>query len=108
MNKHYVATVFSGIWANAFSTLKSAVLEGFHVKKEKSVAKVKSRQVLFLDEQEGPSTVSGRFIDKYALLACALVDPELHPMFTAISVPIESNLRPALVDLGAAHVTLVR
>lgn len=105
-NKDYVTTIFSGIGANTptYNSLKSVVLDGFHVKK----AKNKCHQVLILDEVEGPTVISGRAVDRYALLACALVDPELHPMFTAISAPIESNLRPAFLDLGAIHVTLAR
>lgn len=109
-NKDYVATVFSGIGENTpvYNSLKSVVLEGFHVKKEKNAAKNKCHQVLILDEQDGPAVISGRAVDRYALLACALVDPELHPMFTTIFAPIESNLRPAFLDLGAVHVTLAR
>ena len=109
MNKDNVAAVFSGIGANTpiFNTLKAAVLEGFHVKKEKNGAK-KGHQVLILDEQEGPTINSGRTVDRIALLACALVDPELHPKFTAISAPIETNLRPAFLDLGAARAALAR
>ena len=61
VNKDNVAAVFSGIGANTpiFNTLKAAVLEGFHVKKEKNGAK-KGHQVLILDEQEGPTINLGR------------------------------------------------
>ena len=60
VNKDNVAAVFSGIGANTpiFNTLKAAVLEGFHVKKEKNGAK-KGHQVLILEEQEGPVIVPG-------------------------------------------------
>ena len=77
-------------------------------KRRRIPPKNKRHQVLILDEQDGQAVVSGRAVDRYALLACALVDPEVHPMFTAISAPIESNLPPAFLDLGAVHVTLAR
>ena len=109
VNKDNVAAVFSGIGANTpnFNTLKAAILEGFHDKKVKNGAK-KGHQVLILDEQEGPTINSGRTVDRIALLACALVDPELRSMFTAISAPIETNLRPVFLDLGAVHAALAR
>ena len=104
VNKDNVAAVFSGIGANMpiFNRLKAAVLEGFHVKKENNGAK-KGHQVLILDEQE-MSTI----VDRIVLLACALVDPELYLLFTAISAPIETNLRPAFLYLGAVHAALAR
>lgn len=113
VNKDAVATVFSGVVGGSltFASLKTSVLEGFVVRKVsavKNVPKTRNHQVLILDEQEVATQKSGRTVDRLALLACALADPEMTPMFTAISAPIEANLRPAFLDLGAIHVTLAR
>ena len=113
VNKDLVATVFGGVVGGSliFASLKTSVLEGFVVRRvsaAKIVPKARSHQVLILDEQEVATQRTGRIVDRLALLACALADPEMTPMFTAISAPIEANLRPAFLDLGAIHVTLAR
>lgn len=112
-NRDVVAAVFGGVMGDTviFASLKASVLEGIVVKKvaaTKVAAKARNHQVLILDEQEAVTVNSGRTMDRVALLACALADPEMTPMFTAISAPIEAGVRPAFLDLGAIHVTLAR
>ena len=90
------------------ASLKACIHEGFITKKA-TAAKIKRvHQVLILDDQNEQVSETGKPIDRIALLACALVDPDLLPMFTEISAPIDVALRPAFLDLGAIHVTLAK
>ena len=109
-NQENVAASFTLVRADTghFRTLKKAILEGFLPKKV-PVKKV-CHQPLILDEVDETSLAqqAGRPVDRIALLACALADPELTSKFTELSAPVDAALRPAMLDQGAAHVSLAR
>ena len=109
-NKENVAASFALVPADTghFRSLKKAVLEGFAPKKI-AVKKV-CHQPLILEEVDETSLVqqAGRPVDRIALLACALADPDFTAKFTALSAPVDAALRPAMLDQGAAHVSLAR
>lgn len=109
-NKENVAASFVLVLADTghFRALKKAILEGF-IPKKAAVKKVRHQQ-LILEEIDATSLVqqAGRPVDRIALLACALADPDLTVKFTQISAPVDAALRPAMLDQGAAHVSLAR
>lgn len=110
-HKDAVELIFGGLLATSptFISLKSSVLEGFIAKKSQGKAiKPRAHQTLILEDQAEPTNLTGRSVDRIALLACALVDPELNHMFTTMAAPIDAAVRPAFLDLGAIHVTLSR
>ena len=109
--KDAIELVFGGLIAgsNTFISLKSSVLEGFVVKKiQGKVTKARVHQTLILEDQTDSTNLSGRSVDRIALLACALVDPELNHMFTTMASPVDAAVKPAFLDQGAVHVTLAR
>lgn len=110
-HKDAIEIIFGGLLASSptFTSVKNSVLEGFVIKKSNSkVVKPRVHQTLILDDQAEPSILSGKPVDRVALLACALVDPELNHMFTTMAAPVDAAVRPAFLDLGAIHVTLAR
>lgn len=110
-NKDTVAASFALVLpaTNHFLKLKKAILEGFLPKKTVAVKKI-THQPLILEEVDENSLVQqgGRPVDRAALLACALADPEFIAKFTELSAPIDAALRPAMLDQGAPHVILAR
>ena len=111
-NKELVEIAFTGIkFANPlFEVLVTTALAGFVVKvvAEKVTVESRPHQALILEENDVGSVDTGRVVDRIALLACAVVDPELTQAFAAIVAPIAPALRPAFLDLGAIHVTMAR
>ena len=96
--KDAVELVFGGLLAGSstFISLKTSVLEGFVVKKiQGKVMKARVHQTLILEDQADSTNLSGRSVDRIALLACALVDPELNHMFTTLASPVDAAVRPA-------------
>ena len=109
-NKDAVASSFALVHPDTghFRNLKKAILEGFIPKK--TAAKKVAHQPLILEEVQEGSLLQqgGRAVDRTALLACALADNDFISKFTELSAPITTALRPAMLDQGAAHVTLAR
>ena len=109
-NKEKIAASFALVLSDAghFRTLKKAILEGF-IPKEAAVKNV-CHQQLILEVVDEKSLVQqgGRPVEQIALLACALADPDLTSKFTGILAPVDAVLRPAILDQGAAHVSLAR
>ena len=107
-NKENVATSFALVLADTGHFRTLGFLEGFLP--EKAPVKKVCHQHLILDEVDETPLVqqAGRPVDRIALLACALADPELTSKFTELSAPVDAALRPAMLDQGAAHVSLAR